>query len=195
MTESIKSIRGTQTEKNLLAAFAGESQAYMRYTMFAKVAKKEGYEQIAAIFRTTADQEGAHARSFFKLLDEGFAEITASYPAGPIGDTKRNLTEAAAGEHEEWADMYPAFAKVAKEEGFPKVAAHFLLVAAVEKTHEERYRRLLDRVVNETEFREEEPIEWQCRECGYVYKGKTPPKECPVCQHPMGYYERKPDNY
>ena len=158
-----KSIKGTRTESNLLKSFAGESQARGRYTIFAEVAQQEGYEQIAAIFLETAAQEYAHAKRFFSFLEEGMLEITASYPAGPVGDTATNLREAAAGEHEEWADMYVEFGQVAKEEGFPLIAALFNNVAKVEKGHEERYRRLLERVTTDTVFTSEEPVEWQCR--------------------------------
>ena len=190
-----KSIKGTETEKNLLKSFAGESQARGRYTIFAEVAKEEGYEQIAEIFLETAEQEYAHARSFFQFLDEGMLEITAAYPAGPVGDTKRNLREAAAGEHEEWADLYLTFAKVAEDEGFPRIAAHFKFVASVEKTHEDRYLRLLERVEAGEVFASEEELLWQCRYCGYVHRGKTAPKKCPVCGKPQGYFERKAENY
>lgn len=192
-----KSIRGTETEKNLLKSFAGESQARGRYTIFAEVAQKEGYEQIAAIFLETAEQEYAHAKSFFSFLDEGMLEITASYPAGPIGDTLRNLKEAAAGEHEEWSDMYLEFSRVAAEEGFSKIAAHFKLVAKVEQAHEERYLRLVERMESGTVFTtaDEESQQWQCRYCGYVHTGKSAPGKCPVCGKEQGYFERKKENY
>lgn len=192
---SEKSIKGTQTEKNLLKSFAGESQARGRYTIFAEVAKKEGYEQIAAIFLETAEQEYSHAKGFFSFLDEGMLEITASYPAGPVGDTARNLREAAAGEHEEWADMYLEFARVAKEEGFPRIANHFKLVASVEQGHEERYLKLLERVEAGTVFTDQEEEVWQCRECGYIHRGKSAPGKCPVCGKERGYFERKKNNY
>lgn len=190
-----KQIRGTETEKNLLKSFAGESQARGRYTIFSEVAKKEGYEQIAAIFLETAAQEYSHARSFFSYLDEGMLEITATYPAGPVGDTARNLAEAAAGEHEEWADMYGAFADVAAKEGFPHIAALFRNVAKVEQGHEERYRRLLERVTSGTVFADVEEQHWQCRECGFTHVGKKAPGRCPVCGKEQGYFERKADNY
>lgn len=193
MTE--KSIKGTRTEQNLLKSFAGESQARGRYTIFAEVAQREGYEQIAAIFLETAEQEYVHAKSFFSYLDEGMLEITASYPAGPIGDTARNLQEAAAGEHEEWADMYFEFAKVAEEEGFTRIASHFRLVAAVEQGHEQRYLKLLERVQSGTVFGDSEEEEWQCRHCGYIHRGKNAPKKCPVCGKEQGYFERKKNNY
>ncbi|MCM1503594.1 MAG: rubrerythrin family protein [Muribaculum sp.] len=190
-----KSIKGTNTEKNLLKSFAGESQARGRYTIFAEVAEKEGYEQIAAIFLETAAQEYAHAKKFFSYLEEGMLEITAAYPAGPVGDTKQNLREAAAGEHEEWADMYLEFARVAKEEGFPEIAANFKLVASVEQGHEERYLKLLERVSSDTVFNDSEEEEWQCRYCGYIHRGKSAPKKCPVCGKEQGYFERKKNNY
>ena len=192
---SEKNIKGTQTEKNLLKSFAGESQARGRYTIFAEVAKKEGYEQIAAIFFETAEQEYAHAKSFFEYLDEGMLEITASYPAGPVGDTARILREAAAGEHEEWADMYLEFARVAQEEGFSRIASHFKLVASVEKGHEARYLKLLERVENGTVFKDEEEEEWQCRYCGYIHRGKSAPGKCPTCGKEQAYFERKKNNY
>ncbi|MCM1349485.1 MAG: rubrerythrin family protein [Firmicutes bacterium] len=192
---SVKSIKGTATEANLLKSFAGESQARGRYTIFAEVAQKEGYEQIAEIFLETAAQEYAHAKTFFSFLDEGMLEITASYPAGPIGDTQRNLQEAAAGEHEEWADMYLEFARVADEEGFPKIAAHFRLVAKVEQGHEERYLRLLEKVQAGTVFKSEDEELWQCRYCGYIHSGKSAPGKCPVCGKEQGYFERKAENY
>ncbi len=190
-----KSIKGTNTEKNLLKSFAGESQARGRYTIFAEVAQKEGYEQIAAIFLETASQEYAHAKKFFSYLEEGMLEITASYPAGPVGNTAQNLKEAAAGEHEEWADMYLEFARVAKEEGFPEIAANFKLVASVEQGHEERYLKLLERVASDTVFADSEEEEWQCRYCGYIHRGKSAPKVCPVCGKEQGYFERKKNNY
>lgn len=190
-----KSIKGTQTEKNLLISFAGESQARMRYTYFASVAKKEGYEQISAVFTETADQEKEHAKKFFKYLEGGMVEITASYPAGVISTTADNLTEAANGEHEEWADMYPEFARIADEEGFSEIAATFRMVAKAEVQHEERYRTLLKRVLDGKVFEREEEIEWQCRNCGYAHKGKKAPDLCPACKHPQAYFEPKRNNY
>lgn len=195
LTMTAKSIKGTETEKNLLKSFAGESQARGRYTIFAEVAKAEGYEQIAAIFLETAEQEYAHAKSFFEFLDEGMLEITASYPAGPVGDTARNLQEAAAGEHEEWADMYLEFARVAQEEGFPRIASHFKLVASVEQGHEARYLKLLEHLQAKETFSSPEEEEWQCRYCGYVHNGKSAPGKCPVCGKEQGYFERKKNNY
>ena len=190
-----KSIKGTQTEKNLLTSFAGESQARMRYTYFASVAKKEGYEQISAIFTETADQEKEHAKRMFKFLEGGMVEITASYPAGILSTTVENLKAAAAGENEEWSELYPEFAKVADEEGFPQIAEAFRRIATVEAGHEARYLKLYERMINGTVFEDEEEIEWQCRNCGYIHKGKKAPEVCPACQHPKAYFERKKNNY
>lgn len=190
-----KSIKGTRTEQNLLAAFAGESQARTRYTLFAQKAKEEGYEQIAAVFLLTAEQELSHAKQFFSHLEGGAVEIKAAYPAGVVADTRTNLAEAAAGEREEWSMLYNDFAGVAREEGFPEVAALFNNVAKVEVEHEKRYNRLLERLTSGTEFSSEEPIEWQCRMCGYVFTGKTAPKKCPVCGMDQGWFERKANNY
>ena len=191
-----KSIKGTRTEVNLLKSFAGESQARGRYTIFAEVAHEEGYEQIAAIFMETAEQEFAHAKNFFSYLDEGMLEIQASYPAGPVGDTARNLAEAAAGEHEEWADMYLEFSRVAAEEGFKEISVLFKNVASVEQGHEERYLRLLDRVTTGTVFEsDDDNQEWQCRYCGYIATGKNAPKTCPVCRKPQAYFQRRQENY
>lgn len=190
-----KSIKGTQTEKNLLAAFAGESQARSRYTLFSRKAKEEGYHQIAKVFKETAENELEHAALFFNLLEGGTVEITAGYPAGVVGDTKTNLAEAAAGEREEWSDLYENFASTAEAEGFPKVAATFRLVAKVEVEHEQRYIRLLERLETGTEFSQEEPTKWICTVCGYVVEAKAAPAKCPVCGAPQGKFERKPENY
>jgi rubrerythrin len=190
-----KSIKGTQTEKNLLTSFAGESQARMRYTYFASVAKKEGYEQIAAIFTETADQEKEHAKRMFKGLEGGMVEITASYPAGVIGTTAENLKAAAAGENEEWTADYPHFADVADEEGFPAIAAMYRNIAIAEKAHEERYLAFLSNIENESVFKKEEETVWQCRNCGFVHVGKEAPKACPACLHPQAYFEVKKTNY
>jgi len=190
-----KSIKGTKTEQNLLKAFAGESQARSRYTFFASVAKKEGFEQIAAVFSETADQELEHAKRFFKFLEGGMLEIQASYPAGKIGTTAENLLAAAEGENEEWSLLYPEFAKIAREEGFPQVATAFKMIAKVEAEHEARYRTLLERVIAEKVFEREEDIEWQCRNCGYVHKGKKALENCPACNHPKSYFEPKKNNY
>jgi len=184
-----KSIKGTETEKCLLKSFAGESQARMRYTFFASVAKKEGYEQIAAIFLETADQEKEHAKRMFKYLEGGMLEITASYPAGKISTTEENLIEAAAGEHEEWAVEYPAFADIAEKEGFREIAVMYRMIAKVENVHENRYKALLARVQNSGVFSREEAIDWQCRNCGYVISSKNAPKTCPACLHPQAYFE------
>ncbi len=189
------SIKGTQTEKNLLTAFAGESQARMRYTMFAKQAKKEGFEHIAGVFAETADQEQEHAKRFFSFLEGGMVEITASYPAGIVGTTAENLLAAANGEHEEWAFDYPKFADIADAEGFKQVAVAFRKIAEVEAEHESRYRKLLERVEAEKVFEREEETEWQCRNCGYVHKGKKAPKACPACLHEQAYFEEKKNNY
>jgi len=185
------SIKGTETELNLLKSFAGESQARMRYTFYAKQAKKEGYEQIAAIFQETADQEMTHAKRMFKYLEGGMVEITAAYPAGKIGTTAENLKAAAEGENEEWTDLYPHFAEVAEQEGFKEIATMYRMIAKAEAEHEERYLKLLARVENGTVFAREEAIEWQCRHCGYVFTGKKPPKNCPTCLHPQAYFEPK----
>lgn len=190
-----KSIKGTRTEHNLLASFAGESQARSRYTLFAEKAREEGYEQIAAIFLETADQELTHARTFFSLLEGGMVEITAGYPAGVVGDTKTNLAEAAAGEREEWSSLYESFAGIAQEEGFPNIANTFRLVAKAEQMHEQRYLRLLERLDNGEEFSSAEPVDWVCRKCGFVVNGKDAPKRCPVCGAEQGFFERKAENY
>jgi len=190
-----KSIKGTQTEKNLLASFAGESQARNRYTYFASVAKKEGYEQIAAVFLETAEQEKEHAKRFFKFLEGGMVKITATFPAGVISTTMENLAGAAAGENEEWTELYPEAARIADEEGFPTIAAAFRNIATVENEHEIRYRALLERVTNNGVFEREEEIEWQCRNCGYVGTSKNAPKACPACIHPQAYFEPKKTNY
>lgn len=189
------SIKGTKTEQNLLKSFAGESQARSRYTFFASVAKKEGYEQIAGVFMETAEQEKEHAKKFFKYLEGGMVEITASYPAGVIATTAENLATAAAGENEEWAELYPEFAKIADEEGFPQIANTFRQIAKVEAEHEARYRTLLGRVEAGKVFEREEEIEWQCRNCGFVIKSKKAPMKCPACEHPQAYFEPKKNNY
>lgn len=189
------SIKGTKTEQNLLKSFAGESQARSRYTFFASVAKKEGYEQISGVFMETAEQEKEHAKKFFKYLEGGMVEITACYPAGIIGTTAENLKAAADGENEEWGELYPEFAKVAEEEGFPQIANTFRQIAKVEAEHEKRYRTLLERVEAGKVFEREEEIEWQCRNCGYVIKSKKAPMKCPACEHPQAYFEPKKNNY
>jgi len=190
-----KSIKGTKTEQNLLKAFAGESQARNRYTFFASTAKKEGYEQIAAIFLETAEQEKEHAKRFFKFLEGGTVEITAGYPAGTIGTTTQNLFAAAEGEMEEWEILYPSFAKIASEEGFPQIADAFEKIATVEAQHEIRYRKLLANIENGTVFEKTEEVEWQCRNCGYVHKGISAPEACPACSHPQAFFEVVNKNY
>jgi rubrerythrin len=190
-----KSIKGTRTEQNLLKAFAGESQARTRYTFFASKAKKEGYEQIAGVFLETAEQEKEHAERFFKFLEGGPVEITATYPAGIIGTTIENLQEAAAGENEEWDILYPEFEKVAREEGFNDVAVAFKMIATVEVQHEIRYRKLLANLMDGTVFKKPEAIEWQCRNCGYVHTGVGAPQTCPACLHPQAYFEPMKKNY
>lgn len=191
----MKSIKGTQTEKHLLMSFAGESQARNRYTMFASQAKKEGFEQIAAIFIETAEQEKEHAKKFFSYLEGGPVEITATFPAGIVGTTAENLKAAAEGENEEWTDAYPHFADVAEAEGFPVIAATFRKIAAVEAEHEKRYLRLLEKVLAGTVFAREEEISWQCRNCGHVHVGKEAPKACPTCAHSQAYFEEEKQNY
>ena len=191
----MNSLKGTQTEKNLLKSFAGESQARMRYNYFASVAVKEGYEQIAAIFTETADQEKEHAKKFFKYLEGGDVEITATYPAGMIGTTAENLKAAAMGEHEEHTELYPHFAKVADEEGFTAIANTFRKIATVEAHHEKRYLRLLARLENGSTFKREEEIHWQCRNCGFIDKGLEAPVSCPACAHPQAYFEEEKQNY
>ncbi|MBP3713859.1 MAG: rubrerythrin family protein [Phocaeicola sp.] len=190
-----KSIKGTQTEKNLLTSFAGESQARNRYTFFASAAKKEGYEQISAIFLETAEQEKEHAKRMFKFLEGGTVEITASYPAGVIGKTIDNLKAAAAGENEEWVEAYPHFAEVADAEGFPEIAEMYRRIAIAEKGHEERYLAFVKNLEEGTTFKKEEEVVWQCRNCGYIHVGKEAPTECPACQHPQAYFEVKKTNF
>lgn len=190
-----KSVKGTQTEKNLLTSFAGESQAAMRYSYFAKAAQKEGYEQIAAIFTETAAQEREHAKRMFKFLEGGLVEITASYPAGVIGTTLQNLQEAAAGEHEEWSEAYPHFADVAEKEGFPLIAELYRNVSVAEKGHEERYRAFVQNIENSEVFAKAEETVWQCRNCGYITSGKEAPTLCPACLHPQAHFEVKKENY
>jgi rubrerythrin len=186
---------GSKTEKNLLAAFAGESQARTRYTFSASVAKKEGFEQISDIFRETADNEKEHAELFFKHLQGGMVEITADYPAGVIGSTKENLQAAAEGEKLEWGTLYPGFADVADEEGFKDAAQTFRMVAKVESYHERRYRKLLENIKQSMVFEKDAPIKWKCRNCGYVFEGKASPARCPVCDHPKSYFEVWCENY
>ncbi len=190
-----KSLKGTKTEQNLLKAFAGESQARTRYTFFASVAKKEGYEQISGLFMETAEQEKEHAKRFFKFLEGGDLEITATYPAGKIGTTQENLLAAAQGENEEWDVLYPAFAAVADEEGFPAVAAAFRNIAKVEAEHERRYLKLLSRLTDGDFFHRDGKIWWQCRNCGFIVEAENAPKACPACLHPQSYFEPMKQNY
>ena len=192
---SKKSIKGTRTEQNLLKSFAGESQARNRYTYFASVAKDEGYRQIEAIFQETADQEKEHAKRFFKFLEGGDLEITASYPAGVIGTTAENLKAAADGEHCEAEELYPEFAKVAEEEGFKEIATAYNNIIKAEKEHERRYLKLLERVESGKYFERDEEIYWQCRNCGFVVKAKKAPAKCPACDHPQEHFEPMRDNY
>lgn len=190
-----KSIKGTQTEHNLLASFAGESQARSRYTLFAEKALEEGYHQIANIFLETAEQELSHAKQFFSMLEGGVVTINAGYPAGSVGTTLENLAAAAAGEREEWSDLYENFAKTAADEGFPQVAALFKMVAKVEVMHEQRYIKLMEHLKNGTTFASTEPVEWMCLKCGYTLTSTTAPKRCPVCGADQGWFQRKANNY
>ncbi|MFA7043633.1 MAG: rubrerythrin family protein [Bacteroidales bacterium] len=190
-----KSIKGTLTEKNLLTTFAGESQARMRYTYFASVAKKEGYEQIAAIFEETANQEKEHAKRMFKYLEGGMVEITGTYPAGVIGTTMDNLKAAAAGEHGEWAFDYPKFADIAESEGFKEIATMYRMIAKAENGHEKRYLKFLENIENDEVYDRIGPTKWQCRNCGFIYEGKSAPKTCPACLHPQSYFEIEKENY
>ncbi len=189
-----KSLKGTQTEKNLLASFAGESQARNRYTYFASAARKEGYEQIANIFIETAENEKEHAKVFFKYLEGGDVEITATYPAGTINNTKANLEAAAAGENLEWTTLYSDFSRVAENEGFPEVARSFDNISKVEKFHESRYRKLINNIANGEVFKKKAPVKWHCINCGYVFEGAEAPKECPACKHPQAFYEVLTEN-
>jgi rubrerythrin len=191
----MKSIKGSETEKNLLKAFAGESQARNRYTYFASVARKEGLEQIKAIFEETADNEKEHAKVFFQYLEGGMVEIKAKYPAGKIQTTQENLKEAANGEHEEHSILYPEFERVARKEGFEEVASCFKEIAEVEEFHEERYRKLLENVKNKLVFKNDKVVKWHCRNCGYIHEGKDAPLVCPACKHPQAYYELLAENY
>ena len=188
-------LKGSETEKNLLKAFAGESQARNRYTYFMNVAKKEGFEQIAGIFQETADNEKEHAEIFFKHMEGGDVVITADYPAGRIGTTAENLLAAAEGEKMEWGMLYPGFESVARKEGFDKVAESFKEIGDVEERHEKRYRKLLENVKTGTVFKKGEVVEWKCRNCGYVHEGKEAPKICPACKHAQSYYELQAENY
>ncbi len=189
------SIKGTKTEKNLLTAFAGESQARNRYTYFASKAKNEGFVQISAIFEETANQEKEHAKRLFKYLEGGDVEITAAFPAGVIGTTRENLKEAAGGENYEWTDMYPGFAQVARDEGFEEIASVFESIAVAEKQHERRYLGLMANIDNGTVFKKDKPVKWFCRNCGYVYEGEEAPNVCPSCNHPQAHFELLAENW
>ena len=195
MKTKAKSVKGTKTEHNLLASFAGESQARNRYTYFAGAAKKAGYEQIAGIFLETAANEKEHAKMFFKLLEGGELEISASYPAGVIGDTAQNLEAAASGENLEWTKLYKEAEETARQEGFEEVAAQFKEIAEVEEQHEKRYRALLRNVKANTVFKKDRAVRWHCRNCGYVHEGKEAPETCPACAHPQAFYELLCENY
>ena len=189
------SVKGTQTEQNLLKSFAGESQARNRYTFFAKQADKEELYQIADIFRETADNELQHAKTMFKYLEGGMVEITAAYPAGVIGTTAESLAAAADGEHEEFVDLYPAFANTAEEEGFAEVASMYRAIANVEAHHEKRYRALLANVKEGTMFKKADTVQWKCRKCGHIHEGTEPHEKCPACKHPPHYFEVLIENY
>ena len=191
----MKGIKGTKTERNLLTAFAGESQARNRYTYFASQAKKEGYEQISGFFLETADNEKEHAKRLFKFLEGGDAEVTAVFPAGVIGDTLLNLDAAASGERHEHEVMYPDFARMADEEGFSSIAAVFRAIAVAEKQHEKRYRGLLENIKNGRVFKREEPKKWKCRNCGYIHEGPETPAKCPACDHPQAHFELSAENW
>jgi rubrerythrin len=188
-------LKGTQTEKNILTAFAGESQARNRYTYFASQAKKDGYVQISEIFTETADQEKEHAKRLFKLLEGGEVEVTAAFPAGVIGATPDNLKESAAGENYEYTDMYPGFAKTAIEEGFEEIAEIFKAIAVAEKQHEKRYLALAANIANNTVFKKDKPVVWRCRNCGYLHEGDGAPEECPACAHPQAHFELLGENW
>ncbi len=191
----MKSLKGTRTERNLLTAFAGESQARNRYTYFASQARKEGFEQIAGIFLETADNEKEHAKRLFKFLEGGEVEIAASFPAGVIGETKENLKSAAAGENYEHTKMYPGFAAIAEEEGFLEIAAVFRAIAVAEKQHEKRYLALLENLERYRVFKREKVVRWRCRNCGYIHEGTEAPEKCPACAHPKAYFELLGENY
>ncbi|MCX7911132.1 MAG: rubrerythrin family protein [Endomicrobia bacterium] len=191
----MKSIKGTKTEKNLLTAFAGESQARNRYTYFSSVAKKEGYEQISWIFIDTAENEKEHAKRLFKFLEGGEVEIQAAFPAGIIGDTKTNLKQAAAGENYEYTKMYPEFAKIARQEGFEEIAKVFEAIAVAEQGHERRYLKLLENIEKGLVFKKLQTVKWRCRNCGYIHEGIEAPIRCPSCDHPQALFELLRENY
>ena len=189
------SLKGTQTEKNLMAAFAGESQARNRYTYFASKAKKEGFVQIANIFQETADQEKEHAKRLFKFMEGGEVEITGAFPAGLIGTTSENLADSAAGENHEWTEMYPEFAKIARDEGFAEIASVFEAIAVAEKQHEKRYNDLKANVDASRVFKREKPVVWRCRNCGYIHEGTEAVEKCPACAHPQAHFELLGENW
>ncbi|MBF0197652.1 MAG: rubrerythrin family protein [Planctomycetes bacterium] len=191
----MSSIKGTETEKNLLKSFAGESQARNRYTFFAGQAKKEGFVQIANVFEETANQEKEHAKRFFKFLEGGELEITASFPAGIIGSTADNLKNSAAGEHEEWETLYPSFAQCAKDEGFSAIALVWEKISVAEKQHEKRYLGLLENVVNGTVFKKSQPVIWRCQNCGFIHEGPEALDACPACVHPQAHFELLAENW
>lgn len=191
----MKSLKGSKTEKNLLTAFAGESQARNRYTYFASVAKKEGLEQISWIFTDTADNEKEHAKRLFKFLEGGDVEISGAFPAGIIGSTADNLKASAAGENHEWTEMYPEFANIADEEGLCEIATVFRSIAIAEKGHEKRYLDLLENIKKDRVFKRENSVKWRCRNCGFTFEGKEPPEKCPACAHPRAYFELAAENY
>jgi rubrerythrin len=189
------SIKGTETEKNLLKAFAGESQAKNRYEFFAKIARKEGYEQIAALFEETAGNEQSHAKQFFNFLEGGPVEITAIFSAGKTGTTTENLTASALGEKEEWTILYPDFERIARQEGFKEIANAFKLIARIEAEHELRFKKLFENIETGKVFERQEKVRWKCRKCGYVHEGTKPLENCPACNHPKSYFEIKESNY
>jgi rubrerythrin len=191
----MKSLKGSQTEKNVLTAFAGESQARNRYTYFASQARKDGYIQISNIFSETADQEREHAKRFFNFLEGGDAQIAAAFPAGKVGSVAENLEAAAAGENYEWTTMYPGFAKTAREEGFEMIAKAFEAVSVAEKQHDKRYKGLLANVKESKVFKRSEKVLWRCLNCGYIFEGEEPPKACPACLHPQAYFELLGENW
>lgn len=191
----MKSLKGTQTEKNILTAFSGESQARNRYTFFASQAKKEGYVQISKVFEETADQEKEHAKRLFKFLEGGDVQITGTFPAGIIGTTEQNLISAAKGEDEEWQHMYPDYAKVAKAEGFNEIAEVMLNIAKAEKQHSKRYQGFLKNIQNGTVFKKDGKVFWRCLNCGFVYEGDSAPEKCPACAHPQAYFELLAENW
>ncbi|MCD6311559.1 MAG: rubrerythrin family protein [Elusimicrobia bacterium] len=188
-------LKGTTTEKNLMAAFAGESQARNRYAFFASKAKKEGFVQISAVFAETAENEKEHAKRLFKFMGGGEAEITASFPSGVVGTTAENLKASAAGENHEHTSMYPGFAEIADEEGFPEIAAAMRSIAVAEKQHEKRYLGLLKNINDGKVFKKDAPVKWRCRNCGYVHEGTEAPEECPACVHPQAHFEILSENW